>query len=75
MTSFKTGDKVFGNDQFEISKIIGSNINTNEVYYGSRSNSNTNEIVFLEKVTKLKPVEASVLLTVPDDVYSLIILL
>lgn len=68
----RTGDKVFGNDMFDISKITGSNIN-NEVYSGSHSNTNSDRIVSLAKATKTKPVEASVLLTVPDDVYSLII--
>jgi len=66
----RTGDKVFGNDIVNTSKIIGSNTNTNEVY--NDSSLSNNEII-LEKVVKGKPSEASVLLTVPDDVYSLII--
>lgn len=64
----RTGDKVFGNDEISLSEVIGSNINTNEVYSGS-----SNDRISLKDVTKGKPVEASVLLTVPDDVYSLII--
>jgi hypothetical protein len=61
----RAGDKVFDNDELSYEKITASNINTNEVY-----RQFTRGFIQLNKLKKGELAEASILIQVPDDVYS-----
>lgn len=61
----RTGDKVFDNDELSYEKIAASNIDTNEVY-----RTRMGGYIQLKKLKKGELFESSILIEVPDDVYS-----
>ena len=62
----RVGDKIFNSDILKASGTVGSNTDTNESYRGDSSERD----IELAKLEKGKSIEGSILMKMPDDVYS-----